>query len=231
MDKRILTIIYVILFIAAAGYVGYSFFNWNKGNIAVRTNFPERPADPELAKIYDRASDGYDKIMDGKAKEFQEYIDTGFDLKALGDATKDESYYSIGAGVYEKASAVYGDKSPSLWLNWGSFLALAKSHEMAEAKYKKGIELFPKDEDLYLGLAHFYEVIKKPDAQVVKVYEQVLDMQGTDKGKILINYAAYLKRAGNYESALHYYTQLSKAYPDEEFFKNEIRDLQSKLKK
>lgn len=230
MNKVLLVKIFTILLMGGLLFAGYTVFYNKAEDVAISpSNLPTRPVDPKVTTIYDRALLGYSKIFSGGATEFKEYFDTAIDFKILGDATKDTNYYLVGVEIFEKSADVFGKENSAVWLNWGGFLVLTKDYKLAEEKYIRGVELFPQEAKFYLALAYLYEVVVKPDSEIVKVYERGLATKETDKAIIIIDYAAYLKRAGNYELALHYYTQLSKAYPNEQSFKNEIANLQTKL--
>lgn len=187
---------------------------------------PAKPADPQLAKIYDAAINS-DETINKNYTDYEAYLSGGISWKSLGDLTREKVYYQLSEDLYQQALIGYGDDFHVLWLNLGYLRVLQGELAPAEEAYRLGIEKFPNKWPLYEALIELYKYqLKKPKIAIIKIYEDALNAQsGPAKEDVIFSYAPYLKEVGDYKMALHYYEQLTKIFPGEKIFKDEVEKL------
>lgn len=223
MKQKYLPILIVFALVLAFGGLYYFYPR------SVATNFPPRPKSSDLAKIYDRAVSAEEKIKKN-TDDSEMYLDAGWAWKSLGDQTNDARYYDLSAEIYRKGTEKFGKGNYIFWLNLGNLKIIAGKYDDAEKAYRGGLENLPKEPQLYLALVELYRYnLHKSADDIVKIYEEALNNIPA-KEQILNSYAPYLKEIGNYKDALFYFEQLSKVYPDQDIFRQEIVELKTKVK-
>ena len=162
-----------------------------------------------------------------EAKYF-EYISEGLKYKSEGDAGNKDSYYkSIEA--YQKASDVAEGKVWIPYLNLGNVYRLVEDFENAEKSYDKALEIAPEGTVYKAKIDMYRYELKKSEDEMIVIYEDAIE-KVVDNVDLMKNYAAYLRDIERYSDSLKYWKMISEKFPDNQMYKDEIKELEDKLK-
>ena len=114
-------------------------------------------------------------------------------------------------------------------MNAGKVAEELRDYAKAEEYFKAAIEISPADENGYLSLADLYSYkMGKSVSEVAAVYNQG-GPKMADPTALIWGRGSYLKRVGQYAAALPDYEVLSKAFPDNQGYKDAIAEIKAKL--
>ena len=162
-----------------------------------------------------------------EAKYF-EYINEGLKYKSEGDAGNKDSYYKS-IESYQKASDIAEGKVWIPYLNLGNVYRLVSDYENAEKSYDKALEIAPEG-TIYKAKIDMYRYeLKKSEDEMIVIYEDAIE-KVVDNVDLMKNYAAYLRDIERYSDSLKYWKMISEKFPDNQMYKDEIKELEDKLK-
>jgi len=161
------------------------------------------------------------------------------DPKYLADMTLANQYKSEGAQgdkqAYQKAidlyKAIIVDTEGKIWLpylNMGNVYKALGDYASAEVAYDGGLKIAG-DSVLWMAKIELYQdYMKKPFTEVQKVYDDSLKST-IENTNIYLNYASFLAAHGSYKDALAIYKVLLERYPDNQGYKDRIKELEVKI--
>ena len=162
-----------------------------------------------------------------EAKYF-EYINEGLKYKSEGDVGNKDSYYkSIEA--YQKASDIAEGKVWIPYLNLGNVYRLVADFKNAEKSYDKALEIAPEGTVYKAKIDMYRYELKKSEDEMIVIYEDAIE-KVVDNVDLMKNYAAYLRDIERYSDSLKYWKMISEKFPDNQMYKDEIKELEDKLK-
>lgn len=204
MNKKLLVFIAAFLVLAGGGYTAKKYL------IDKKSPFPSPTGKADKAL--------YSEYL----KEAMKYRTEGFG----GDANA----FNKALDAYKKAIEVSEEKEWLAYYNLGNTYRLVKDYNFAGESYAKALENAPAESTIYLAKIEMYRYeLNKPYEEINTIYEEALK-KVTDSVNIMISYATFLKEEGKYSEALKYYKTLSEKYPDNQGYKDEISELESKVK-
>lgn len=157
-----------------------------------------------------------------------DYMTEALKYKSQGDAGDKNAYYQA-IESYKKSVAQSNNTIWLPYLNMGNVYKLLGDYANAEKAYDDGLKI-AKDTALYLAKIELYQsFIKKPFADIQKLYDEAL-ASTVENATLYINYASFLKETKHYVEALDIYKMLSKSYPDNQGYKDQIIYLEAKIK-
>ena len=166
-----------------------------------------------------------------KAKQEEVYFDflqEGLKYKSEGDAGNKDSYYKA-IEAYQKAADVAEGKVWIPFFNLGNVYGYVGDYENAEKSYDKALEIAA-DSTIYLAKIQLYQFdLKKSEGEVGALYEDAL-LKTSDNIDIMTKYASYLRDIGNNEDSLKYWRIVSEKFPEDQRYKDEIAELEAKVK-
>ncbi|MFC1630105.1 tetratricopeptide repeat protein [Patescibacteria group bacterium] len=220
--KRNIIIIFIAIILVAAGLFYYS---QNKPEENENEDFPYAI---DFSKVKDIREEQLERLKQDYEIAKETYKEKPENFNAL--MTLAFIHYQI--RDYETARDIYlkvGEISPknytSFW-NLGNTYVWLKDYEGAERAYLKTIENSPDQVRHYtaLGELYLYHFPEKKD-QIPQIYKKGLEVLPGDYN-LLVNLAEYYREIGDKETALFYYQEVIKHYPEEEErIRAEIEDL------
>ena len=160
--------------------------------------------------------------------KYFEYINEGLKYKSEGDAGNKDSYYkSIEA--YQKASDIAEGKVWIPYLNLGNVYRLVADFKNAEKSYDKALEIAPEGTVYKAKIDMYRYELKKSEDEMIVIYEDAIE-KVVDNVDLMKNYAAYLHDIERYSDSLKYWKIISEKFPDNQMYKDEIKELEDKLK-
>lgn len=221
--KTVILVVSVIILLGAALSIVFIYLPWRANKI-------------EAAKLLsdERTKRDYEKILERREnlrkdpRDIAQYTGLAFNWKSIGDTLNDKKYYQQALEW-----ALEGlDRLPRhaiLNMNTGNLYKELDEYEKAEKYYRKAIESAPGDPQTYLLLVDLYKYnLKKPEAEIVKVYQDGLSRL-LNTLPLLNSFAAYLRDTGQKQRALDFYRELTKAVPDNQSYKQTIAELEKEI--
>lgn len=167
--------------------------------------------------------------LDPKEAEYQKYLAEAMNFRTLG-FQGDKSAFLKAIESYKKAAEVSADKVWIPYLNLGNTYRLVQDYKNAEDAYDKALEISPGESIVYLAKIDMYKFeLKKTNKEINALYDEALKV-AVDNTNLVISYAAFLRDSGKYSEALKYYKILSEKFSDNQAYKDEIADLEKKIK-
>lgn len=208
MNKKLTAIIILILLIAGGYFV-------------VKKYSPSKP--PEQPAATPTPS------PDPKEAEYQKYLAEAMSYRTAGFQGDKTAFYKA-IDSYKKAVEISEGKVWVPYLNLGNTYVLIQDYKNAEESYNEALKISPGESMVYLQKIDLYRnYMKKSDKDVNALYDEALKVV-VDNANLVISYAAFLRDTGKYSDALGYYKILSEKYPDNQSYKDEIAELEKKIK-
>lgn len=208
MNKKFIAIIVLILAVVG-GYF-----------IVKKYRIPKPPEQPAVAPT---------PSMDPKEAEYQKYLAEAMGYRTAGFQGDKTAFYKA-IDSYKKAVEISEGKVWVPYLNLGNTYRLVEDYKNAEDSYNKALEITEGESMIYLAKIEMYRYeMKKSNKDVNALYDEALK-RVVDNTNLVISYAAFLRDTGKYSEALGYYKILSERYPDNQAYKDEIAELEKKIK-
>jgi len=191
--------------------------------------------DQTLSSAYKQAQETIktevaDQNANAKTKQYIDLLDQALRLKGQGDQGNRDAYYRA-IDLWKQAAALTDNKVWIPLVNIGNTYKILGDFTQAEDNYNRALSL-AKDSTIYLQKIDLYQVyMKKPPEETRRLYQEALTVVVVDNGNLMIGYAAFCRDNGYLEDALQAYQSLSKSFPDQAVFRDEISKLQAKLKR
>lgn len=209
MNKKLITIIILILLITS-GYFVVKKYSLLKP--------PEQPAATPTPS------------PDPKEAEYQKYLAEATGYRTAGFQGDKTAFYKA-IDSYKKAVEISEGKVWVPYLNLGNTYRLVQDYKNAEDAYNKALEITEGESMIYLAKIEMYRYeMKKSNKDVNALYVEALKKVAIENINLVISYAAFLRDTGKYSEALGYYKILSERYPDNQSYKDEIAELEKKIK-
>jgi len=174
---------------------------------------------PELKAAREKAAVEYGKVMEAAMK-----------AKAKGDAG-DKASYEEAIKLFKQASEIGENK---FWIplsNIGNVYKAMGDYKNAEDYYNQAIKVSKNAEPaVYLQKIELYrDYLKKPANEVKALYEEAISKL-VENANIVMSYAEYANKIGDYKTALKWYQVLADKYKDNKFYAQMVKELKGKAK-
>lgn len=170
------------------------------------------------------------KAYNEKSDEYNALLKESLRLKGEGDMGNRESYYKA-IEVLKSAAALTDNKVWIPFLNLGNLYKILGDYDQANTNYDLAIKISGKDVIPYLAKIELYQLyMKKPAPETMNLYQTALKTV-TDNGNLMIGYANFCRDNGYPDDALKAFEALSKSFPDNKTYQEEIAKLKAQLKK
>jgi tetratricopeptide (TPR) repeat protein len=212
MKNKIILIIIILIILAGIG-AGIFYFQKNK---PAEPKIEEPIYSVDFSKAKNLLEAQLDKLKEDYAKAKEKYDKDQNDFEALMSF----AFIDYQIGNYEKARDIYikvGENSPknynSFW-NLGNTCLKLQDFSCAENAFQKTIENGPNQSRHYIALVELYfYYIPDRKSQIPDIYKKGLENLPGDYD-LLLGLAQYYREAGDKESALEYYQEIIKKYPE-----------------
>lgn len=222
--KTILLVVAILIITATAGGACY-YFSSESYQVKKKLAGNQKLLD-EYAKLQELEK----QEAQSKNPDLARIFAIGLAWKGLGDMTKDQFFYQKSLTVYQQGIEYFKDKNVLLYWNAGKLAEYVNDYALAESYYRQSIKISPGYDDPYRNLADLYQFkIHKDLKDVIAVYNEGLEASGGSVN-LFLEKCSYLRFSGQYQDALACYQTLSKNYPDNAGYKDEVKELENKLK-
>lgn len=225
--KKLLLLIVIFL-----GILGLVFFGlWQRG---ILDNSDKKllkliQDKPELVALFDKVQTTKAAIVKDPEKASL-YFDLGLYWKSIGELGGGDPFFQKSLEAYEAGIEKFGQKNILFYLNGGKLAERLADYAKAEFYFKKAIEISSADESGYLYLVDLYSYkLGKSKAEILKIFEEGIKKM-VNPISLIAGRAAYLRRIGDYTMALEDYKVLSQNYPNNQGYKEVIRELEAKIR-
>lgn len=182
---------------------------------------------PDLLALFDKTKAIEEKISKDLANAAW-HLELGMTWKSIAERGGGEPFFEKSLDAYEYGIKKFGKQNILFYLNGGKLAERLDANAKAERYYKKAIEISPADESGYLYLADLYSYkMFKPKEDVLRVYSLGLSSQMVGTIPIIAARASYLRRIGDWAGALTDYRVLSENFPNNQGFKDVIKELEA----
>lgn len=167
--------------------------------------------------------------LDPKEAEYQKYLLEAMNYRTAGSQGDKTAFYKA-IDSYKKAVELSEGKVWIPYLNLGNTYREVQDYKNAEDAYNKALEITAGEGMIYLAKIQMYKFeLKKTDNEINAVYDEALK-KVVDNANLAVSYAAFLRDIGKNSEVLGYYKILAEKYPAEQRFKDEIAELEKKIK-
>lgn len=226
-NKRILIIFGGLIIIAVIVLGGL----WQRGIIGGRNRilFEKIKDKPDLVAIFEKVKKSQEEIAKNPEK-VSAYFDLGLYWKSIAELGGGEPFFQKSLEAYEAGIEKFGQKNILFYLNGGKLAERLGDYAKAELYFQKAIEISPADESGYLYLVDLYSYkLNRPKEEILKVFEEGVKKM-VNSIPLIAGRASYLRRVGDYKMALEDYKILSENYPNNQGYKEVIKELEEAIK-
>ena len=161
--------------------------------------------------------------------EYEKYLIEGLNYRTAGFQGDVSAFYKA-IESYKKAVEISEGKAWVPYLNLGNTYRLVKDFENAEEAYNQALEIAPGEWLIYAAKIEMMRFDQEKSNEEIKtLYREALEVVFENKN-LIISYAAFLRDIKDYLEAKKYYEILAEKDPDNQLYKNEIKELNEKIK-
>ena len=216
-----------VVIIIIAGFFGHRWFNSSQRmdqQVLLRLG-----ENQEWLKQYEDVKLKIKKNDETKNKDAASLVSLALAWIGLGEATKDDYFFNQSLKVYKRGISLFGKENIIFYWSAGSIASSMENFSLAEKYFKRAIAVAPAYTENYTYLADLYRFkMKKLPDEIVKVYNEGIKV--TDGSlQLILDKSSYLRSVGRYEQSLDGYKILLGQYPENNGFKEVIRDLENKI--
>ncbi|MFA6254854.1 MAG: tetratricopeptide repeat protein [Patescibacteria group bacterium] len=223
MNKKIQSLIALVILLGAVGFLAY--YYWPKSGVPVEENnlFEFKVVDQNLAdwqkKEYQERFDKAVSSLNENPDQLDGWLELGMIKKHLGDYKGAEAAW-FKAGEYRPSNSISFNNLADLYINF------TKEYDKVEPVIRKAIENSMGEEKnamFYRNFFSFYlDNLKDPKKAEEILLEGIKNNPRSDLMALLAN---FYQSQGRTEEAIDYYRQHLEIYPDDEIVKQEIQKL------
>lgn len=229
MQKKYWWVFGGLFFLAGSALVGFVLYERGLIGDPDQRLFRSIKKNPQWVALYEEAKQAEKKLKAAPDKPGL-YLSAGMGWKGLGDATQDRRFLEKSLAFYEDGADRFGQSNILFYLNAGKVAESMGDYAIAEKYYRLAMSVSAADESGYLYLAdlYLYKLNKSKD-DMLALYT-LAEKAVSNKLTIIWSRASYLRKIGDYRSALKDYQTLVAALPQEAGYKQIVAELQTKIR-
>ncbi|MFA5163156.1 MAG: hypothetical protein WC441_01350 [Patescibacteria group bacterium] len=232
---RIGYLIFLLLFLSL-GLVGFLYFknSFTKVELPLSNESDEINENNEtleqsgIIKVDEVKKNNVDQQVVGS---YNNYLVEGLKYKASGDAGNKDDYYQA-INSFQKAVDLTNGQYWVPVVNIANIYKTLGEYGKSEVYYNNALKISNYSESsIYISKIDLYKnYLKKDNNSIISLYDEAVDNVVIDQMVVIADYASFLKSISKYRESLDYYRILSKSYPNNSRYRDEVVLLESLVK-